>query len=475
VEKTAPPTVDPGAELPYELGVRNNGPSPATGVTLSDTLPAGVEFLSADPDCTEASGVVTCTVGDLAVDDSRTYTVTVRVPYALGDQTLTNSVVVDGNEGDLVTENDTDQAETKVGPAADLAIDKTAGGATAGEAASWTIEVRNLGPSTADPVTVADTLPAGTTFRSATPSQGSCSGSGADVSCNLGALPTGGGAQISVIADVAEGIEGQELTNHATVTAPQRDPDPTNNEDRTTTKVQPPQPGGPNLTMSKTASTEHPKLGKPFSYKLVVENDGDRAARKVRVSDTPNEELDVRRATASQGSCEVDGSRVDCSLGTIPNSATVMTNGKALDIRPRDNDAVENVRVLAPRAGWKLSKRALRRTVRGGETVPFAITVRTGDRAVSNARICDRLPDGLVFVRAARASFHKGQACWKVRYLAPNSSRTLKILTRAERGFRIRRVRNVAVAQARNAAKRAAAARVGIMPAFGGLGGGVTG
>ena len=495
VEKTAPPTADPGSEIPYELGVRNNGPSPATGVTLSDTLPAGVEFLSADPDCGEASGVVTCAVGDLAVDESRTYTVTVRVPYALGGQTLTNSVVVNGNEGDLVTENDTDQAETTVGPAADLAIDKTAGGATAGQAASWTIEVRNLGPSTADPVTVADSLPAGTTLRSATPSQGSCSASGADVTCNLGALAAGGGAQISVIADVAADIEGQELTNLATVTAPQRDPDPTNNEDRTTTKVLPPQPGGPNLTMSKTASTERPELGKPFSYKLVVENDGDRAARKVRVSDTPNEELDVRRATASQGSCDVDGSRVNCSLGTIPaggretvtvrvvpvspgalrNSATVMTGGKALDIRPRDNDDVENVRVLARKAGWKLSKRAMRRSVHGGENVPFAITVRTGDRAVANARICDRLPDGLVFVRAARASFQKGQACWKVRYLAPNSSRTVKIMTRAERSFRIRRVRNVAVAQARNAAKRAAAARVGIMPAFGGLGGGVTG
>jgi uncharacterized repeat protein (TIGR01451 family) len=226
-----------------------------------------------------------------------------------------------------------------------------------------------------------------------------------------------------------------------------------------------------------------------------VRNEGDRAARGVRVSDTPNKELDVRRATPSQGSCDVDGSHVACSLGTIPaggrevvtvrvvptspgglrNSVSVTSGGKALDVQPRNNDAVENVRVMARPAGWKLAKRAMRRTVRGGETVPFAITVRTGDRAVSNARICDRLPDGLVFIRAVRATFHKGQACWKVRYLAPNSSRTLKIMTRAERSFRIRRVRNVAVARARNAAKRAAAARVGIMPAFGGLGGGVTG
>jgi uncharacterized repeat protein (TIGR01451 family) len=161
--------------------------------------------------------------------------------------------------------------------------------------------------------------------------------------------------------------------------------------------------------------------------------------------------------------------------GALRNSASVTGGGKALDVQPRDNGDVENVRVMAREAGWRLHKRALRRSVRGGDTVPFAITVRTGDRAVSNARICDRLPDGLVFVRAARASFHRGQACWKVRYLGPNSSRTVKVMTRAERGFRLRRVRNVATARAHNAARRAAAARVGIRPAFGGLGGGVTG
>jgi large repetitive protein len=495
VTKSAPPTADPGAQIDYQLGVTNNGPSDATGVSLSDPLPAGVQFVSADPDCSEASGTVTCAVGDLAVGASRSFTVTVAVPYALGGQTLTNSVAVHGNEGDLDTTNDTAQAQTVVGPAADLSITKTSNGATAGGTASWTLVVRNDGPSTGDPVTVEDSLPAGTTFQSATPSQGSCGASGSDVHCNLGAIPAGGGAQIQVVAGVDAGTEGQDLRNRATVTAPQPDPDPSNNASEAVVKVVAPAPNGPNLSLTKTASDETPQLGLPFSYKLIVRNDGDRMARKVRVVDTPSKAVEVKWVKSSKGSCERDGSQVKCDLGTVAagarasvtvrvvpvspgslrNTASVATSGKALDVHPRDNGDQARVRVMTPKARWSLSKTASRSVARGGDSIRFAISVRARGRAISRARICDPLPDGLVFVNARGASFHNGRACWTLRYLAPGAKRTVHVVARAERGFRARMVRNVAVARALNAVRRKDAARVRIEPAFGGAGGGVTG
>jgi large repetitive protein len=494
VTKTAPATATPGTEIDYMLEIVNNGPSPATDVSVVDTLPAGLQFVSADAACSHAAGVVTCDAGDMAVSDSLSFTVRVAIPFALGGQSLTNTAVVAGNEGDLVAVNDSAQATTTVDPAADLTIAKTAGGATAGETASWTIVVQNDGPSTAAPVTVTDTLPAGTTFISAAPSQGNCSAAGANVTCDLGALAAGGSAQISLVASVAAGTAGQELRNRATVSAPQVDPDPSNNAAEAATRIVAPAPGGPDVILTKTASTDRPALGRPFRYRLEVRNAGDRAARGVRVIDTLTKAVLLRKVTTTRGRCSEDGSTVECSIrslapgskavvtltvvatdpGRLRNTASARIRGGA-DIRPANNGDVAGVMVRAPEARLQVAKRAARRAVRGGETVGFKITVRTGKRAVADAWVCDRLPAGLVFVRARNATFRKGRACWQLGYMRPNAKRVVKVMTRAERGFAARRVRNVGVAGAMNARRRAGAARVQVAPAFGGAGGGVTG
>jgi large repetitive protein len=508
VTKSAPATVDAGGQLSYLLQVVNNGASDASGVTLTDTLPVGVQFASADPECTEAAGIVTCDVGDLPVTESRDYTVTVDVPYALADKQIVNAVIVGGNEGDLNPDNDTDQATTTVGPAADVSISKTSNGATAGATASWTLVVANHGPSTADPVTVVDTLPAGTSLRSASPGQGTCGAAGATVTCDLGAIVAGGSTQIAIVADVPAGTAGQQLVNRATVTAPQPDPDPSNNTGEVTTPIGQPAATGPNLTMSKTASTSKPKLGKSYSYRLVVTNVGDAPAEDVHVVDTMSKAVEIDTVTTTKGECSEAGTTVECALGTlaageqerirlvvtptatgrIRNVASANSRGGPgvgadgdvdgdgqPDLDPSNNDDSANVRVTAPTASWSLRKRASRGAVRGGETVRFRIAVRVDRRAIADARVCDRLPSGLVFVRAPGARFRDGRACWTLRYLAPGARRTLRIVARAERGFSVKRVRNVAVARARNASRRAAAARVRIDPAFGGDGGGVTG
>src|SRR5436190_17516586 len=64
ITKTGPATVAGGGPIAYALTATNNGPSDATGVTVSDTLPAGVTFVSASSSvgtCANASNTVTCT------------------------------------------------------------------------------------------------------------------------------------------------------------------------------------------------------------------------------------------------------------------------------------------------------------------------------------------------------------------------------------------------------------------------------
>ena len=49
-----------GQPLTYTLSIQNNGPANASGVTLTDELPAGMSFNSATPsqgNCTETNAV----------------------------------------------------------------------------------------------------------------------------------------------------------------------------------------------------------------------------------------------------------------------------------------------------------------------------------------------------------------------------------------------------------------------------------
>jgi large repetitive protein len=106
--------------LTYTLPVTNNGPSPATLVTVTDTLPGTVTFISATASqggCTPAGGppggTVTCTLGTLASGASATVTIQVGVPCGTGG-TLTNTASVVANEPDPDGVNNTATATTTV-------------------------------------------------------------------------------------------------------------------------------------------------------------------------------------------------------------------------------------------------------------------------------------------------------------------------------------------------------------------------
>jgi uncharacterized repeat protein (TIGR01451 family) len=111
VKTGAPDPVIIGKTLTYTLVVTNFGPANATGVILLDTLPPVVRFGTASAACTNASGLVTCDLNNLAASASRTVTITV-VPTATG--VIANSALVDANEADYKPANDTATITTTV-------------------------------------------------------------------------------------------------------------------------------------------------------------------------------------------------------------------------------------------------------------------------------------------------------------------------------------------------------------------------
>lgn len=109
--------VDPvqvGSDVVYTVRVRNDGPATASGIVMTDTLPAGVAFVEATgpgASCGESGGVVTCTVDDLAQGEQVDITVTVNAG-SVGE--LENQAGVTAATFDPNTSNNTDRETTNV-------------------------------------------------------------------------------------------------------------------------------------------------------------------------------------------------------------------------------------------------------------------------------------------------------------------------------------------------------------------------
>ena len=74
--KTGPALVTEGHNATYTLTATNLGPTTATGVTVTDPVPANSTFVSASAGCAQAAGLITCTAGTLAPGGSQAFTIT---------------------------------------------------------------------------------------------------------------------------------------------------------------------------------------------------------------------------------------------------------------------------------------------------------------------------------------------------------------------------------------------------------------
>jgi uncharacterized repeat protein (TIGR01451 family) len=109
-------SVSIGDTLTYTLTVTNYGPHVAKGLTVTDTLPAGAGYLSASGagwTISQANGIITATLPQLAVGASTTITVQIRVPAV--SATITNTVVVTTTTPDNNPNNNTSTVTTPLG------------------------------------------------------------------------------------------------------------------------------------------------------------------------------------------------------------------------------------------------------------------------------------------------------------------------------------------------------------------------
>lgn len=380
-----PASVRSGEQAQYVISYRNNGPSPAVNVVVTDAFTfapgdAGLTIVSvaapnatcsiaAGAQLTPASPQFTCThTGNLANGTTRTITLTVRPSFQTGNParvfnntaSMTTTSVESpggGNNGNNSLSVTLNVAAAQV----DLLINKTDQadpiGYTAGAAfINYTLRATNNGPSFATNVRIAETMtaPAGKRIRFVCDTAtlgGACNaptlctatnitsppGGAVNFSCAVPAgTATTGPAIGELVAAQSKNVfvrfealdapapGGDIFNNTATVSGNETDTAPGNNTQLEQTTVR----QFIDLRATKTSSAATVTLNQPFNWIVTINNAGPANNLQTIVTDTlpagavlTGPVNYTKTAPAGSGTCAVAGVTITCTMGPLNNAA----------------------------------------------------------------------------------------------------------------------------------------------------------
>ena len=336
----APDPLHAGATLTYTLQVANAGPYTASQLSLSDSLPAGLTYLDAQPDANHAwtcaytpgTRLLNCSLASLAKDDTSTITLTASAASDLTGQ-ISSTAAIASIVPDPELANNQSTAHTTLDALADLAIVKSAlAQQYAGTSLQYTLQVSNTGPSDAHSLSLSDTLPAGVSFTSIAADANhtwSCSGT-ATLQCTLPGLAAGDASTLTAVIFIGIDTSGT-LSNTAVIASATTESNTANNSSTALTAVLP----APYLLASKTVTDVNGDgiitPGELLEYTLVITNQGQSDALQVVLTDQPaaNLALVAGSVSTSQGSVTTGNAGGDTyaavNLGTIPSGGDPVT------------------------------------------------------------------------------------------------------------------------------------------------------
>ncbi len=419
-----------GSNVIFTISVTNNGLSDATGVNVTDILPSGFDFISANPSIGSWLAP-NWNIGNLAFGASESLEITASVkPSGI----YINSASVSGNELDLNPDNNEDDAIVSPVPGADLSIVKSVDILTPLVTSNviFTLTVTNNGLSDATNVTVSDILPTGFTFVSANPSVGTWN----EPTWNIGNLAYLQSVSLQITALVnATG----DYKNFANVTGDEADPNPDNNVDDITLDPIP----LADLEMIKTVNNTGADVGTNVIFTLTVINNGPSDATGVTVSDllpsgytfvSDDSNENYNSATgiwtignlSNQESVSIQITASVNSAGNYINSAGV--TGSEQDPNPdnNDDDAVVNPGAVSD---LSIEKTVDNMIANIGTQIVFTLTAtNNGPSDASGVSVTDQMPTGFTYITDNSAgAYDATTGVWTVGNLTNGTSVSIQI------------------------------------------------
>lgn len=412
-KSVSPAAAVPGAQLTYTLVASNAGPSSANNVVIADALPLGLTYVGSTPAgaCANDSGTLTCTIGALMPNQASTVTIAAMLASNFADAAIVNTATATSTTPDPDDGNNTAEATAPIAPSADLIVSKSANvpTANAGTTVTYTIGVRNGGPSDAQGVSITDPAVAGLSVLSAAASQGGCEVAANAVTCAPGTIGAGSSVAVTITARIDAARPAGALTNTALAASATPESNPADNSASATVTTG----VSADLSIAKSANPGQIVPGAPVTYTLAVTNAGPSQATGATIAD----QLPIGLTFAgSPDGCTAVGQAVTCPVGTLARGETRtyrvsadadaaasgdIVNTATVSADTPDPNAANNsasaVSSTSPQADLSIAKSASDPVIAGG-SVTYTLTVtNSGPSAAGTVQVADAAPEGVLF------------------------------------------------------------------------------
>jgi len=420
---SSPVPVKAGFPLTCRVIVTNAGPDPASGVTVTHTLPVGVTTASGSGEgwtCNPpVAGVVTCTAaGLLPLGEAPALSILMSAPL-FGPVTSTASVTSETADPDTANNSVTTSITITLVADISVAVDASPDPVPPGGTLTYTITVTNHGPS---PVTNAfgELLYSSSILTNVVASADNSwefCGSGGANNVLCGGRPLGAGESATMRVTATAPAQGEAIASVLCGPTP-TDPDTSNN----TLPVRTPVATKADLSISTTDSPDPVLPGGFLTYTLAVTNHGPSTAMNATVTDTFPAGLTAVSARGTGWSCGTpEAGAVTCTRqffatgdsvikvtglapggGVLTNTATVVSS--TTDPDPANGSDTETTTI--PDAGQladlSITGSEDEDTIGAGMPITWILQVANGGPAAAgHVVVTDSLPPGTTHARAS--------------------------------------------------------------------------